>query len=411
MTIGQAWTRSAFRIGVLSAVMLLFVFKFAAADCNLRGGIEVSAEKRKKFRSIPRETPDWAAVQFDHAIDYATAGNSQRALALLQQALAQTPWLDPSAEKAFASLHDCSQFQELVEREHRKFSPVQSSRVIFTIPQKDLIPEGVAADPLDGTLYVGSIYHRKIVKISASGNISDFVSEAKDGLLGVLGIKVDPRDRSIWAATELRGQSELFHINRDGITIAKFRPQESGIHEFNDLVVTAKGDVLVTDDLDNAVYKLAAGSGKLLRMPLPQRTYPNGIALSADEKSVYVAHTFGIARMGLDGNGIADLRKPNDISLAQVDGLYRRGNSLIAIQNAFGGDRIVRLRLAADGNSIVSGQLLEYRSKNLDLPTTGTIFNNNFYYIVNTQIDHEKDGVLSGEAVLQPVRIAVIALN
>src|SRR5580704_4219226 len=380
-------------------------------DCNLEGEGELTTSQQKRFHAIRPDTPDRAAVLFDMAIDYARAGNSRKSVSLLEEALADTPWLDPSQEEAFHLLYGCAAFEKLVAKVQQKYPPVTASHVVHTIPQKDLIPEGLAFDPVDGTLYVSSIFHRKIVKITSDGNISDFVAEGQDGPLGVLGLKVDARDRSLWAASELRGQSALFHFDRSGKTLGHYAPQRPSRHEFNDLVVTAKGDVLVTDDLDDAVYKLPHGTSKLLRMDLQNRFYPNGIALATDEKSVYVAHAFGIILMDLDGTAITEVQKPKDISLAQVDGVYVRQGSLIAIQNVFGGNRIVQLRLTPDAKSISNGKLLEFRSPNLELPTTGTINKDSFYYIVNSQIDHEEDGKLRGEEKLQPVKIAVLKLD
>ncbi len=392
----------------LISCLLLISCYAQTSDCRLKSEGDLTAEKQKKFQAVRLDTPDQAAVRFDMALDYAQAGNDQKALSLLEEALADTPWLDPSAEQAFKPLYACAAFQKLVAQVQHKYPPVAAAHVVHVIPQKDLIPEGLASDPADGTLYVSSIFHRKIVKVTPDGKISDFVGDAQDGLLGVLGIKVDPRDRSVWAASELLGHAALFHFDRSGKTLGQYAPQEPDKHEFNDLVVTLKGDVLVTDDLDNAVYKLSHGTNKLVRIDLQHRFYPNGIALAADEKSVYVAHAFGIVLMDIDGSAIIELQKPRDVSLAQVDGLYLRQDSLIAIQNAFGGNRIVQLRLASDGKSISGGKLLEFWSPNLDLPTTGTIYKNNFYYIVNSQVDHEEDGKLNREDKLQPIRIAVL---
>ena len=70
----------------------------------------------------------------------------------------------------------------------------------------------------------------------------------------------------------------------------------------------------------------------------------------------------------------------------------------------------MHLLLAPDGKSVTSGKLLEFRSSNLDLPTTGAVLNGNFYYMVNTQIDHEQDGKLKNAEQLQPVRIAALKL-
>ena len=65
-------------------------------------------------------------------------------------------------------------------------------------------------------------------------------------------------------------------------------------------MVTPKGDVFITDSEDASVYKLPAGAGKLVRYSLGKRYYPNGIALSPDGKTAFVAHAFGIVRMDLN---------------------------------------------------------------------------------------------------------------
>lgn len=378
--------------------------------CNLKAGNNLSVDKQKQFEGLLAFASDKAAVRYNLAVDYAQAGSTEKALSTLEEALADTPWIDPSPEEAFKPIRGCEAFQRLIARVQSKYSPVAASLTVKTVPQRDLIPEGLASDPVDGTFYLSSIYHRKIVRIAADGKISDFVTEAQDGLLGVLGIKVDPRDRSVWAASERDGQAALFHFDRAGRTLAKYAPQEKGRHLFNDLVVTAKGEVLVTDSEDNSIYKLPQAANKLVRIDIQQRFYPNGIALAADDKSVYVAHAFGIAVMDLNGQSMADLPAPRGISTAAIDGLYRREDRLVGIQG-FGANRIVELRLTPDGRAISAGKLLEFASSNLDSPTTGTIYKDNFYYIVNSQLDHEENGRLNRQEELQPVRIAAMRLR
>lgn len=401
--------------GNMKFLILLYFFWFAfscsALGCQLVNRGELSRESLDRFRTLLEVTPDRAAVQFSMALEYAQVGNTAKALSLLREALADLPWLDPSAEPTFKPLTDCPAFESIVSAIHRKYRPVAASHRIKVLLPKDLIPEGIASDPVDNTLYVGSIFHRKILRIDSHGRVSDFVTEGRDGLLGVLGIKVDARDRSVWAACALRGASALFHFDSEGRTLGHYVPSEPQRHEFNDLVVTPAGDILVTDDLDNAVYRLAHQERRLERIDLGNRDYPNGIALAADGKSVYVAHAYGIALLNPQSRQITKLDKPKDITLAQVDGLYLRRGALLAIQNAFGGNRIIELGLSPDGRRIVSGKLLEFRSANLTLPTTGTIVGNRFYYLVNTQIDHEKDGKLLRANSLEPVRIAVLPLK
>ena len=350
-------------------------------------------------------------MRFAMALSYAKIGNLHQALTNLQQALAATPWLDPASEADFKALQQCEPFRKLLQRVEKKHPSISTGETVFTVSQKDLIPEGLAVDPSSGTFYLSSIYHRKIVRIASGGTVTDFVAEVQDGLLPVLGIHVDPADRSLWAASESEGSAVLVHFDAAGHTLSSFAPKELGKHLFNDLVITPSRDVYVTDSEDGSIYRLPRDSKKLVRIGLGGRLYPNGIALSGDAKSLYVAHAFGIALLELATEEISELQAPDGISLAQVDGLYYWRGSLIGIQNGFGPNRIVQLRLTPDGKAVSAGKLLEFRSASLELPTTGAIYNGWFYYIENSQINHEEHGKLKDAEHLKPVRIARLRLR
>lgn len=395
----------------LCSLFLVLPALALAQSCNIQPGKELPEARQKQFADLLNSGTDTAAVRFDMALDYAKLGNYQKALAALEQALKDTPWLDPVSEPDFKPISACAPFRNLVGRIENKYPAASSSRIAFTVDAPDLIPEGIASDPADGSFYLSSIYHRKIVKIAADGKTSDFVAEGQDGLLGVLGIKVDVRDHSVWAASERSGSSALFHFDSNGKTLARFVPSDAGKHLFNDLVITPQGQVLVTDSEANGVYSLTPDAKELVRYSLGKRYYPNGIALSSDGKAVFVAHAFGIVRMGLNGDSIIELQAPRGASLAQVDGLYYWQGSLIAIQNGFGPNRIVRLQLTPHGNAVSSGTLLEFRSPNLELPTTGTILKGQFYFIVNSQLDHEDNGKLRNERDLKSIKVAVLKLQ
>jgi hypothetical protein len=378
--------------------------------CNRTSGKELSLRTQNQFASFLKSGADPAAVRFDMALHYAKLHNYGKAMYTLELALKDTPWLDPFSEPDFRPISGCSSFKALVSRVEEKYPAVASAKPVFTVDASDLIPEGLASDPADGSFYMSSIYHRKIVKITPDGKMSDFIAEAQDGILSVLGLKVDPRDRSVWAASERLGKAALFHFDSNGKTLAQYLPEEHGTHGFNDLVITPAGQVLVTDSTDSSVYSLPPGGKKLLRYGLGSRPFPNGIAISPNGKTVYIAHGFGIVRMDVNGTGMEELRAPAGVSTAQADGLYFWNGSLIAVQNGFGPNRIVQLTLAPDGKSVTAGEVLEFRSSSLELPTTGAILNGNFYFMVNTQIDHEQDGKLRQADHLQPVRIAVLKL-
>jgi sugar lactone lactonase YvrE len=381
------------------------------STCDLPSGKELSPAQQQQFKKLLNSPGDHAAVRFAMALSYAKIGNRKHALTNLQEALAATPWLNPASESDFNSLRSCEPFRKLVQRVEKKHPSISTSKTAFTVSQKDLIPEGLAVNSSAGTFYLSSIHHRKIVKIASDGTVTDFVAEGQSGLLSVLGIHVDPADRSIWAASESKGSAALFHFDAAGRTLSRVAPKDPGKHLFNDLVITPSRDVYVTDSADGSLYRLGHGSRDLARIMLGGRFYPNGIALSGDGKFLYVAHAFGIARIDIDTGNISELDAPDGISLAQIDGLYYWRGNLIAIQNGFGPNRIVQLRLTPDGKAVSAGKLLEFRSANLELPTTGAIYNGWFYYIENSQIDHEEDGKLRDAEHLKPVRIARLRLR
>jgi hypothetical protein len=378
--------------------------------CDLSPGKKMDKARMLHFTTIRASGADFGAVHFATALEFAKMGNYQDAWFDLQLALESMPWLDPASEPEFKPLRGCPVFRELVEQMEIRYPRTAHAKIAFTVGPKDLIPEGLAGDPADGSLYLSSIYHRKIVKIAPDGSVIDFVTEGQDGLLGVLGIKVDARDRSVWAASERAGEAALFHFDLHGKLLGKYSPQEKGKHLFNDLAITSRGDVYVTDSEDASVYKLRQGSDRLRRLSLGPRFYPNGIVLSPDEKILYVAHAFGIVMMDLKKSTFVPVKAGRDISTAQIDGMYFWRGHFIAVQNGFGPNRIVSLQLSDDQRSIIAGWLLEFRSENLELPTTGAILNGRFYYIVNSQVDHEEDGKLKNEGELRPVKIATIEL-
>jgi hypothetical protein len=400
----------------LVPVLLLYLFLSSvwgqAQTCNLKSEGEIPRETQERIKRAHLDSAsDQATRLYLLARFYTAAGNGRKGLDLLTQALKDTPWFYPAQEARFQSIAGCPEFQELVRRVDKKHPPLSVSKVAHVVPAHDLIPEGLAADPANGTLYLSSTFHHKIVAITPQGKISDFVSEGQDGLLGVLGMKVVPSDRSVWAATEADGRSALFHFDHNGKTLGRYLPEEPGNHLFNDLVVTKDGDVFVTDSEFASVYKLPAGASQLVRINTENYYYPNGIALSPDEKTIYVAYAFGILLMDLNGGSRAELRVPRGASASEINGLYFYKGSLIGIQENLGPSRIVQLDLTRDGKGVTRGRLLEFRSANLQSPTTGAIYRDQFYFIVNSQGDHVRNGKLVDEEHMQPVQIAVLKLQ
>ena len=72
-----------------------------------------------------------------------------------------------------------------------------SAPVAFRVQGKDLIPEGVAYDARSRSLYLGSIAHKKIVRMR-DGKQETFAAQ---GLDAVLGLAADPKTRRLYAVS------------------------------------------------------------------------------------------------------------------------------------------------------------------------------------------------------------------
>ena len=173
--------------------------------------------------------------------------------------------------------------------------------------EKDLVPEGIAYDPVEKVFYLSSLWKRKIVKVKpgrpgASAVISDFVEEGADELDAVHGIKVDAARRRLWAvsaaAPEMKGfKSEAYGRSAlcayDLVSkklVRKISVPGPLTHFFNDLVLDPAGNVYVTDTESAEVLVLEA-AGTELKTLVKKGPFvaPNGIAMSADGKHLYVA--------------------------------------------------------------------------------------------------------------------------
>ncbi len=356
------------------------------------------------------KTPDRGAILYFLAASHAYLRDILPAMEELRQCIALQVGFDPSGDNSFALLKTSSDFQRLVEQVHKDFPAVHSSQVVFTTTEKDLFPEGLAYDPQNDSLYLSSIYRRKIVKISHEGKSEDFVPSGRFKLLPIQGIRLDPSDGTIWSASSKDdvGQSELLHFDRAGILLGRYRPTEPGKHDFNDLVVLRDGSVLVTDTLASKVYSFERKSGAFTPLPAPrQMLSPNGIAVTDDEQTVYVADQLGVWRVDLKSRTGADVDPRPHSTLSGIDGLYWHKGSLIGVQNGIGTPRVAAFRLSADGLHVIKTIVLE---NFLKTPTTGALRGDDFYFIVNTNIDN-----LNGEHILdvtrlEPVRIAVVHL-
>jgi hypothetical protein len=374
-----------------------------------------AAEVREQIAVVEKLkalVPDHGAVLFFLSTAKQHLGETREALELLKECLKLREGFDPSGSPSFLGMKGTKEFDELVAAVRRDFPVVAQARLAFVTEERDLIPEGLAYDTKQNLFYLGSLNRKKIVKIDSDGRVSDFVPADQYGLLPVLGIRLDPTDGTVWANTfEDAGRTELVHFDSTGKLLGRYAPKDNAKHGFNDLVVRKNGEVITTDSLNNQVFRFDPQSHAFTPLPLYRTLfYPNGIALADDDRSLYVADGVGVVKIDLMDNSSRDVDPGPRNTLAGADGLYWRSGSLIAVQNGIGSPRVAAFKLSKDGYRVTQATVLENRTQFTALPTTGAIRGNDFYFIVNSQIDNLNGDKVMDVTKLAAVRIAVVRL-
>lgn len=276
--------------------------------------------------------PAHPAVIQNLARAHAVVGNKNEAVFWLNRLSELGVGHDPGEDPAFAPLKNTAAYQKFLGDFRRMNRLVGKSDLAFTIREKDLIPEGIAYDQREKNFYVGSTHKRKIVRIDRRGRVTDFTTEKQDGLWGVLGMKVDAGRRILWvcsaAIQEIGadvGYSGIFKYDLEtGKLIKKYvvddKPRP---HLYNDIAVASNGDVYFTDSTGGAVFTIRANKDEVEALTESgQFVYPNGIALSGDEKQLFAAHFGGVAVIDLASKAVSPVSHPDDVAIAGIDELY-----------------------------------------------------------------------------------------
>ena len=381
-------------------------------------GPEDVARLRAEIKVVEGLLPrlvDRGAALYLMAHHYAHIRDQAKALALLKECVALGEGFDPSEAHAFVPLKNEAQFRRLGEQVLRSFPPVHRARTAFTLAQSDLFPEGLAADAANRVFLMGSMHHNKIVRITESGEMSDFVREGVYDLMPVGGVHVDPADHSVWCATDPgeKNRSEIVHFDAQGKLLERYTAPGAGPHDLNDLVLRGESEIYVTDTDGNKVYRFDRKSHSFAGLELSRAVfYPNGITLTDEGNVLYVADFLGVQKMDLRSNEAQEVRPAAHDTLAGADGLYWYKDGLVGIQNSTSLRRVMRWHLSRDGRSVVGSETLERGTELVRDPTTGAILNDKFYFMANTGIENLDDsGRIIDPKKLEPLRIAVVPLH
>lgn len=293
--------------------------------------------------------------------------------------------------------------------------------VAFRVDEKDLIPEGIAHDPRTGRFFLSSINKRKVVAVSPDGQASDFVKTGQDGVLETLGMKVDAKNRRLWVLSNEEGGGRyrsavhIFHVDTRAC-LKKFASESGAPQLLNDLVLAGDGSAYITDTEARKIYEVPGDLSRfeLFAGPDDLLKDANGIALSPDSTTLYVAAAWGITLVDLETKALRPIGNVEAVGRQGIDGLVLHRDSLIAVVNGVRtveDIHIARYRLGSDGREIVAASMIDKANPLFNIPTTCVIAGSDLFVLADTSLDVYLQKRMNEEGKLQPPAVLKYGLG
>jgi len=393
--VGSALVRTAL-VGAALAATVAHADAYSDAHDDLVAAYQAEdfATMRTAAAASLEARPEYPGALFNLAYAEALDNDADAAMSTLGRLVEKQIDFGVEDIEAFAPLKDHPVWNSYLANIASIREPVGNAVVAAQFEQSDFIPEGIAlAD--GGGFVLGSIRHGQLL-IEARDSAELVIGPA--GHWSVFGMRFDDRD-GLWFASSRVPQyvgisdrsaykAGLFRLDLDSLEISERArlPVAEGDQVLGDLVIADDETIYTTDSIDGPVYRYSIADGEYSTL-VPKGVFgsPQGLVLDATGDYLYVAdYIGGLYRVRLADGGVEKVRVPDAISDYGIDGLYRHGNRLIAIQNGIQPHRVVAMLLSYDGTAIESAETLAMNLPQFDEPTLGTVVGDEFYFVANS---------------------------
>ena len=359
--------------------------------------------------------PEYPGGIFNLALGQSLSGDPEGSLQTLEILLRKGIDFGVDQMDEFAVVRKLDRWDAYALRAEALHAPFGDASIAVTVDSPQFVPEGIAIDAA-GDIFLGSIRTGELIR--ATGDV-ERLSDGKQHW-SVFGMRFHT-DGSLWFASaavpqrigsiEDIGKTGLFRMDvaTGAITRSAILPQlTSDSQVLGDLIIADEKTIYTTDSLTGTVYRYDIEKNEYSTL-LEAGTLgsPQGLVLDKSGSYLFVAdYIGGVYRVSLADSGLVKLKVDAAITDFGIDGLYRYGSKLIAIQNGITPNRVAALVLSDDGLSITSAELLAANLDFFDEPTLGAIRGNQLFFVANShwnRFDRDNrlpDG-LTGPIVLQ----------
>ena len=400
------------------AAALLLIACVAAADDYAAARDELVAAYQEQdyaamvdaARRAMTARPEHPGARFNLALASALNGDSEASLENLVLLLERGADFGAHEMDEFAALRSLPGWSAYLDAVEKLHQPVGDAEIAFRLEADRFVPEGIAIDA-SGNVYLGSIRKGQLTR-------NGEVLSDRQGHWSIFGMRFH-KDGGLWFASAAvpqlegvghdLGKTGLFRLDPESgeITHTAILPQRAERQVLGDLVI--HGDVIFTSDsLTGAIhaYDVARGAWRTLVEPGVLRS-PQGLVLDATGDILYVAdYSTGIYAVRLSEPTPQRISVPLEATDYGIDGLYRHGSELIAIQNGVRPHRVLTFKLEDGGLRVSRSRVLAANLPEFDEPSLGVVHDSDFYFVANShwnRFDRENnlpDG-LAGPIVLK----------
>ena len=318
-----------------------------------------------------------------------------------------------------------AQIPQLVGEEHAEraaalllppAAPIATSEVVAMVPEDAGLVESVCVPGEDGIFIATSVTGHALffgngegewveVDVPNASDLSGIVSDPERNIGWVASANIDG---SVEAGERFTGLIGI--VGPDDGFLYVPAPEGAAV---SDLHLAQDGTVYASDPLGGGVYRMRPGADLLETFVAPGTfRSPQGLATSADGRSLYISdYRYGIAMVDLASGAVSRLASDVPTILDGIDGLWRHGNALIAVQNGTSPIRISAFELSDDGTHVVFVRTLERGNPEWTEPLSGSIEGNALHYIGNGQWDRFEKGEPVPDKPALPTQIRRLPLD
>ena len=364
---------------------------------------------------------------YNLAIAYLFNDQKKEALQILKKGLSFGFVYPLDKDEDLKDLINDPEFKSLSEQNLANQQAMEISRTVAKLPAKQVIAEGLALNNVDSTFFISSIYKGIIYNVDKENKI---LWQSDDENFGsVAGLKIDYNKKLLWGTFVYQPQSKNFIDSLNGnsgifcydlgakekllkTTLAKDSLEK---HWLGDLILDSVGNVYASDSYAGKIYKFSSPDFKP-QIFLSDTNFISlqGLTFTDDERYIIFAdYSRGLFLYDNKTSKVKEIRNLTNNTLLGIDGIYfYKDNQIIAIQNGINPQRVVEITLDENYAQAIDLRVLEANNHDYEEITLGTITNNYFYFIANSQWNKfSRNGEIFDAGKFNDVIIKTIKLN